>query len=726
MVLWVNGKRIINSWWDQSASENKGRINLIAGQKADIRLEYYENTGYASIKLYWSSKNQSKEILPQSQLFSDITDIQAPTVPTGLAAIPFSATQVNLGWTAASDNSGVAGYKIFRNGIQVGTVSNVTAYTDTGLTAATAYLYSVSAYDFAGNNSAQCPQVYAATTSNTDTQAPTIPSGLIVTAASASQANLSWTASADNFGVTGYKVFRGGVQIGTATNATKYIDSGLTANTSYLYSVSAFDAAGNNSPQCALVPVMTPAVIGNGNGLWGEYFDNADLTNQKLSRIDSKIDFNWGSGSPAPSMGNDTFSIRWTGQVAPLFTEEYTFNTISDDGVRLWVNGVKLIDNWNLHSALSDNGKIKLNAGQKYDIRLEYFDNTGDASIRLSWSSPSQPKQVIPQSQLFGVIAADSTAPSIPTGLTAAAISSTQINLSWTASTDNIGVTGYKIFRGGVQISTVTNATVYIDTGLTANTNYSYTVSAFDLAGNNSSPCTAVSAVTPPLADTQAPTVPTGLTETSVTAAQVNLSWTASTDSFGVTGYKVFRGGVQISTVANVTTFIDTGLTANTVYSYTVSAFDAAGNNSAQCPVLSVTTKSPPLTSINDNILGTGDNQFNYSDNWNYGSQTGAYLNDNHWSGTTDAFYQVQFTGTQIKLYGATDSSHGVAKIMIDDNIVALVDFYAATRTDNVLVFTSQQLPRGQHKLKVVVSGTKNSNSTNYYIPADRVDVIDG
>ncbi len=187
----------------------------------------------------------------------------------------------------------------------------------------------------------------------------------------------------------------------------------------------------------------------------------------------------------------------------------------------------------------------------------------------------------------------DTTPPTAPSGLTATAVSSSQIDLSWTVSTDNVGVTGYRIFRNGVQIATAT-ATTYSDTSLIASTAYTYTVSAYDAAGNVSAQSASASATTQSAADTTPPTVPTGLAATAVSASQVNLSWTASTDNVGVTGYKVYRDGILVagSQVA-ITSYSDTGLTASTVYSYTVSAIDAAGNISSQSSPAQVTTKAP-------------------------------------------------------------------------------------------------------------------------------------
>ena len=365
-------------------------------------------------------------------------DTTPPSVPTGLSATAVSQSQVNLSWIASTNNVGVTGYKVYRNGTQVGTTTT-TSYQDTGLTAGTTYSYTVAAYDAAGNVSAQSTAA-SATTQAPDTTPPSVPAGLSATAVSSTQINLSWTASTDNVGVTGYDVFRNGTQVGTTTT-TSYQDTGLTAGTTYSYTVAAYDAAGNVSAQSTAASATTQAP--------------------------------------------------------------------------------------------------------------------------------------------------DTTPPSVPTGLSATAVSSTQINLSWTASTDNVGVTGYDVFRNGTQVGTTTT-TSYQDTGLTAGTTYSYTVAAYDAAGNVSAQSTAASATTQ-APDTTPPSVPAGLTATAVSSTQINLSWTASTDNVGVTGYDVFRNGTQVGTTTT-TSYQDTGLTAGTTYSYTVAAYDAAGNVSAQSTAASATT----------------------------------------------------------------------------------------------------------------------------------------
>src|SRR5438874_5307339 len=188
----------------------------------------------------------------------------------------------------------------------------------------------------------------------------------------------------------------------------------------------------------------------------------------------------------------------------------------------------------------------------------------------------------------------DTTPPMVPTGLTASAVSSSQINLSWTASSDNVGVSGYRVYRNGSQIAT-TGATSFANTGLSPSTTYSYTVAAYDAAGNLSAQSSSASATTPAPPDTTPPAVPTGQTASQASSSQINLSWTASSDNVGVSGYRVYRNGSQIATTG-ATSFANTGLSPSTTYSYTVAAYDAAGNLSAQSSPASATTPAPPDT----------------------------------------------------------------------------------------------------------------------------------
>jgi chitodextrinase len=187
----------------------------------------------------------------------------------------------------------------------------------------------------------------------------------------------------------------------------------------------------------------------------------------------------------------------------------------------------------------------------------------------------------------------DTTAPTVPSGLSASGVSSTQIDLSWNASTDNVGVTGYRIYRNGALVATVSQLN-YSDTGLSPSTTYSYEVSARDAAGNESARSAAVNGTTQanPV-DNTPPSVPTGLAATAASSTQISLTWNASTDNVGVTGYRVYRNSTLVATVSQLS-YSDTGLSPSTTYNYRVSARDAAGNESAQSTQASATTPAAP------------------------------------------------------------------------------------------------------------------------------------
>lgn len=190
--------------------------------------------------------------------FPGAGDATAPSAPLALVATAASSTQINLSWGAASDNVGVAGYRVYRGTSLVGSPT-AASFSDTGLTAATAYTYTVKAIDAAGNLSVASNAASATTpTAASDTQAPTAPAGLTASASSSSQIALNWSASTDNVGVAGYRVYRGTTLVGSPTGRT-FTDTGLTPSTSYSYTVRAIDAAGNLSAASNTASATTTA-----------------------------------------------------------------------------------------------------------------------------------------------------------------------------------------------------------------------------------------------------------------------------------------------------------------------------------------------------------------------------------------------------------------------------------------------------------------------------------
>jgi hypothetical protein len=167
---------------------------------------------------------------------------------------------------------------------------------------------------------------------------------------------------------------------------------------SYTYTVAALDAAGNASTPAsatAVVPAAAP------QGLTGSYFDTATLTTQKVVRVDPTVNFAWGSGRPASTVGADTFSVAWTGRVLPVADGPYAFYAASDDGIRLWIDRALVIDDWTAHTLREVTRSVTLTADRAHDLRIEYYDRSGTATAKISWSGPGFGKQILPSGQLF-------------------------------------------------------------------------------------------------------------------------------------------------------------------------------------------------------------------------------------------------------------------------------------------------------------------------------------
>jgi hypothetical protein len=176
--------------------------------------------------------------------------------------------------------------------------------------------------------------------------------------------------------------------------APPYSPGALKLDTTYYWRVDEFAGTGPRKGE-----VWSFTTRGTGGGVSAQYFKGKDVTGSPvLTRTEGSINHNW-SGEVAPGL-SDNVSARWTANLEAPFTETYTFTTTSDDGVRLWLDGRLIIDNWTDHGTADDAAKANLVAGQIYSIRMEWYDNTGGAVAKLSWESPSQPRQIVPQGWL--------------------------------------------------------------------------------------------------------------------------------------------------------------------------------------------------------------------------------------------------------------------------------------------------------------------------------------
>jgi hypothetical protein len=186
--------------------------------------------------------------------------------------------------------------------------------------------------------------------------------------------------------------------------------------------------------------VNPPPVVGSGTGLWGEYFNDPNngthFVARVLRRVDSAVNFDWAANAPGSGVTVDNFSVRWTGQVQAPQNGDYIFSTTADDGVRLWINGLLVIDNWVDQSSTTKNSAaITLVAGTRYDIRMEYYEHGGSAVAKLLWAYPGQSQTAIPTSQLY--LPANS-APVVNAGVDQTITLPATAALSGTASDDGL------------------------------------------------------------------------------------------------------------------------------------------------------------------------------------------------------------------------------------------------------------------------------------------------
>jgi chitodextrinase len=406
-----------------------------------------------------AASNVSAASNTASATTSAAPDTTPPSAPTNLAASAASSSQVNLTWTASTDNVGVSGYIIDRctgsgctNFAQVGT-SSTTGYNDSGLAASTSYSYQVYATDAAFNVSAASNTASATTTSGGgDTTPPSAPGNLSATAASSSQINLSWTASTDNVGVTGYLIYRctgsgctNFAQVGTSST-TGYNDSGLAASSSYSYQVYATDAATNVSAASNTSTTVTSSA--------------ADTTPPTAP-----------SSLTAAAASSTQITLGWTLSTDNVGVTGYIIYRCSGSGCTNFAQAGT--------SPTTAYNDIGLATSTSYSYQVYATDAAGNVSAASNTASATTSSS-----------APDTTPPSAPGNLTATAASSAQVNLSWSASTDNVGVTGYLVERcsgsacsGFAQIGT-SSITGYTDSGLAPSSSYSYRVRATDAAGN--------------------------------------------------------------------------------------------------------------------------------------------------------------------------------------------------------------------------------------------------
>lgn len=434
--------------------------------------------------------------------------------------------------------------------------------------------YTLTATNTAGTTTAQ-----AVVTVNTAPSAPPATPTLVSAAAkSASEVDLVWSAGTGGGPAAGYQIVRNGSVLGTAPGSSlAYADTTVSANTSYTYSVKAYDAAGNYSALSNSIQVTTPAAppvmtcAGPGVGVFtGCYYNNTDLAgNPVLVRTDNQINFVWGSGSPASSVPPMNFSVRWQG-VFNFNQGSYTFRATISDGMRFYIDGVPVKFAWRDQGASLYLMPQTLSQGNHL-ITLEYYEHTGTATAILSWPSPSAPTGSKPTISSFGA----------NPGAVSVGQSST---LSWSVS----GATAITIDNSIGSVSASGSIVV------TPQQTTTYTLTATNASGST----TAQAVVTVNTAPSAPPAIPTLVSAVPKSASEVDLVWSAGTGGGPVAGYQIVRNGSVLgSAPASSLAYADTTVSPNTGYSYAVKAYDAAGNYSALSNSIQVTTPAAPPVS---------------------------------------------------------------------------------------------------------------------------------
>ncbi|WP_147292911.1 beta-1,3-glucanase family protein [Dyella psychrodurans] len=543
-------------------------------------------------------------------------------------------------------------------------------------------------------------EIENATATNTP---PNAPSNLTATVASSSQINLSWTASATS-GVT-YTVFRNGTAVSNSQTGTTYSDTGLTNSTTYSYTVEALDTAGTSMASntatattfdvdCVSGCGTDALAISAGGTASGDYAADEYFNGGGESGTGSTINTS-GVTNPAPqsvyqhqrSGNNFTYTLpgltAGASYTVRLHFDEFYWTKAGQRVFNVAINGTQVLGNFDI---------VATAGGQDIAI-VEPFTATANAQGQIVLQFTT----ITDNAEING-IEVIAPPPASASTLTATAVSASQINLSWTASSAP-GVV-YDVFRSTTagftpssanQIATA-NTNSYSDTGLTVNTTYYYVVEASNTAGT-SAPTTQASASTLAI-----PVAPTNLTATAASSSEIDLSWTASTTS-GVT-YTVIRNGASVANGLAGTTYSDTGLTASTTYSYVVEAVNAAGASPASNTAISTTsatgsgpTTAPAITTAPTNqsvtvgqaatfsVVASGGS-LTYQWNKNGAAISGATGASYTTPGTTAADNTASFTVTVTNSAGSATSSAATLSVNLSPTY-SVVPGYIVTDLNN-------------------------------------------
>ena len=557
-----------------------------------------------------------------------IGDLLAPSAPTNLTATVHSGQAVDLAWTAATDDVGVSGYDVYRNGSLLTSINPATSYRDSTVSSNTGYTYKLVARDAAGNSSGfsnsttvQTSDMFSDGFESGDLSRWTTVSGLTVSQQQVDSG--TWAARATSDGTAGasaqvtldsgvddgyYRVrfnqlARGAnnvnlLRLRNATNGamvTAFISS--TGKLGYRNDLSGLSTTSATTVTGTAWHELQMHVVDGDSGLVEMWLDGVQVTTQAeplgtnpVRRVDigdpttgRTFDIALDNVIVSPAFVTDAqaptapVNLRVTGKTTS--SVDLAWDAATDDvgvtGYRVYRNGAGIADLDGSTGTYTDATAADSTA---YTYRVTALDAVGHES---------------PASNSVSVTTVDGTKPTAPTNLTASAVAGqNKVNLAWSAATDNTGVTGYTVYRDDLAtpLATLGPALTYTDTTVVSSTAYTYRVTALDADGNESvksAPATVTSG------DTTPPGAPGTPNATALSDVSAKVTWTAATDNLGVTGYDVYRNGAAtpVGSVSGTTlTYTDTGLSGDTTYAYTVKARDAGSNTSVASGAASATT----------------------------------------------------------------------------------------------------------------------------------------
>jgi len=560
----------------------------------------------------------------------------ALTAPANGATFIAPAT-VDLAASATDPDGTVARVEFLVNGAVAATVTAPPYAWRATFSALGAYQLAARAFDNLGASAVSATVNITVQAPPADTTPPSVPQGLTATALGPNSVRLSWQASTDNVGVTGYELERNGALLPGLIANREFTDTGLSASTAYTYRVRASDAAGNRSAWSAAATVSTPSSNGGGtpppqvvNLLSNGGFETGNFQGWNNE---------WGFEVNTASAHSGRYGARMAGEgrLTQVFRtvrgrRYYVMARVRIDreitrpawgGVRVQITAY----NWTelaVHTLTLQNAP----AGVWKRVDLTFVANSTQSRIAFEnfsgggrWEAsgdefyvsetPIPPDGTPPQNQP-PVVAISAPANG------ATFVAPATVDITATATDPDGTVARVEFLINGSVTGVATAAPFTYRATLSAPGTYQLAARAFDNLGASATSAT-VGITVQTAADTTPPSVPLGLTATAESASSVRLRWQASTDNVRVDGYEIERNGAVLPAAVTAAEHLDTGLSAATTYTYRVRAFDAAGNRSGWSAPASVATPGvggnpPPVT----NLLANGSLETGNFDGWEH------------------------------------------------------------------------------------------------------------